>query len=283
MKSFNSSVMLFTASLLWCLSVHAELEEHYLPLDNSVEFREMLGHLLAQQDWAAEVGTDALKDLGADLYNKKLQGFIVEHNETHWTLSYLGKRGFSTGIYYQINITHEGPVLDSYQNHSASPVKLDDIQKSIHRAVKTAGDADKLLCSQTYNPVVLPLTLGDQSYLYTYLLAATNQQGITVMGGHHRFIISENGKKIVQHKAHTNSCLTMEQQEDSAAQVVTHFNDTIPNEIHIYMSYLYDTPLYVMITADQTLWKVLEGKITLVTDEQEDDTERPVAGDDPSN
>jgi hypothetical protein len=271
MNKPNLQVIIFTFfSLCFFFSseTSAQLEKEYTYLDNSLEFREFLGHKLSQQDWAAEQGTDAMMARGADLTNKKLKGFIVENNESHWTLSYIGKRKFSEGVYYQINISTDKIIQDSYKDYSDKPVKLTDWQKSIFRATKTAKEADLLLCSNTYNSVVLPLTLGETKYLYTYLLAASNKPNYTVLGGHHRFIINENGNKIIQHKAHTKSCLNGEMIESIESQVVSHLNDPTPNEFHIYMSYLYDMPFYVW-TPDGSLWKIHAGKITPV-DTQED-------------
>ncbi len=254
----------------------AQIKKEYSHLDNSIEFREFMGHKLAQQDWAAEVGTDALIALGANLKHKKLKGFIVENNETHWTLSYIGKRRFSEGIYYQINVTHQEIVKNSYKDYSDKPIKLTDWQKSIFRATETAMMTNILLCSNNYNPVVLPLSLGDTQYLFTYLLAASNQPDLVILGGHHRFIISQDGNKILQHKAHTKSCLSGEMIDSANSQVVTHLNDPIPNEIHIYISYLYEIPIYVW-TPDQSLWQVSEGKITAVDTEKSNSEQQPTS------
>jgi len=265
---FQSLLFTFIILMLcFTFESNAQLDNEYTHLDYSIEFREFLGHRLSQQDWAAEVGTDALLAAGANLKHKKLVGFIVENNETHWTLSYLGKRNFSQGIYYQIEVTTQGPVKQTFKDYSDKPVKLTDWQKSIFRASKTAMKTDLLLCSNNYNSVVLTLTLGETKYLYTYFLAASNKPNISIMGGHHRFILNADGKKILQHKAHTKSCLTSEIIGNSSALGVTHFNDTIPNELHIYMSYLYEMPVFVIIAEDESKWLVQEGKITAVDSE----------------
>ena len=244
-------------------------EDNLKPYIDSIQTNELLGHLLSQQDWAAEVGTDAIIRLGADLTNKKLKAFIVEKLENSWLLSFIGKRKFSNGIYYQIEVSLKGPIDTSYKNHE-KPINLTKYQKSLFKATQLAKKQEIMKCSSSYNNSAIPLIREDgTTHFYVYMLAATNDSTINIGGGHHRFLIDPNKNNIVEHFQHTNTCLNSTSNKDATSLVFTHFTSDVPNEFHIYMSYLNELPIYVLTMENKIIWKVFEGKIILIENPNE--------------
>ncbi|HHL32403.1 MAG TPA: hypothetical protein ENJ41_07430 [Oceanospirillales bacterium] len=214
------------------------------------------------------MGTDAIIRLGADLANPNLLAFITESNERSWILSFIGKRKKSQGLYYQIEITTDGPVDNSYISYK-KPKKLSKTQKQIFNATQLAKSQDYLRCSKQYNNAALFVTFGKKKYIYVYLIAASNVVGMDVAGGHHRFLIDPRKNKIIQHDPHTKSCLTSKLAADTKLTVVTHLTSKTPNEFHIYMSYLHNMPIYVKTTMNDKLWKVYNGKISIAQDDED--------------
>ena len=96
------------------------------------------------------------------------------------------------------------------------------------------------------------------------MLAATNDRTINIGGGHHRFLIDPNENNVVEHYQHTNSCLNSVSNKDYTSLVFTHITSETPNEFHIYMSYLYKLPIYVLTIKNEIIWKVFKGKITAI-------------------
>lgn len=236
------------------------------PYIQDIETNQQLGLLLSQQDWAAAVATDAIISLGADLSvsNKNLKAFIVENKEQSWLFSYIGKRGFTLGIYYQIEIDMNGPIDKTYK-YFKKPQKLTSQQKLIFNATQLAKKQNFKRCTSTYNNVALPHIAEDGKIdFYIYLLAATNNPDLNVGGGHHRFLIDPTKNKVIEHYSHSNDCLLSATDKGATSLVFTHMTSNVPNEFHIYMSYLYKIPVYVLTMNNGIIWKVYNGEINAI-------------------
>ncbi len=260
----------FKISILVCLiisfNVFAQVDKRLEPYLQTIEVNQQLGHLLSQQDWAAEVATDAIIRLGADLSisNKKLKAFIVERQEYTWVFSYIGKKGFSLGIYYQIEVDINGPIEETYHFYK-KPKKLTQHQKLIFKATQLAKKQEFKKCTSSYNNVAIHL-IGEKGKdnFYIYLLAATNNPNLNIGGGHHRFLIEPQKKEVKEHYSHSNDCLLSTTNKGATSLVFTHMTSDVPNEFHIYMSYLYKMPLYVLTVNNGIIWKVNKGKIEVI-------------------
>lgn len=255
--------------LVLCLMIvsavsYSQEDKRLLPYKAEISLNEVLGHLLSQQDWAAEVGTDAIIRLGADLTNKNLKEFIVEKMENNWMFSFVGKRRLSYGIYYQIEVSNKGPIDESYKAYS-KPIKLSKQQKRMFKATQLAKKQDFKRCSDNYNNATINLgNLDGTQTFFVYLLAATNDKTINIGGGHHRYLIDSKKNTVKKHYQHTNSCLNSITNEEATSLVFTHFTSETPNEFHIYMSYLYKMPIFVLTLDNEIIWRVLDGKIEAV-------------------
>ena len=60
------NILTITATLFLYLNAYSMPDERAAEYVETIEINQILGHFLSQQDWAAEVGTDALIRLGAD-------------------------------------------------------------------------------------------------------------------------------------------------------------------------------------------------------------------------
>ncbi len=266
MKKYFSYKISTLVCLIISFNVFAQVDKRLEPYLQTIEVNQQLGHSLTQQDWAAEVATDAIIRLGADLSisNKKLKAFIVERKEHSWVFSYIGKKGFSLGVFYQIEVDINGPIDETYHFYK-KPKKLTHLQKLIFKAVQLAKKQEFKKCTSSYNNVAIHLIgeKGEDSF-YIYLLAATNNTDLNIGGGHHRFLIDPKKKKVIEHYSHSNDCLQSTLNKDTTSLVFTHMTSDVPNEFHIYMSYLYKMPLYVLTINNGIIWKVNNGKIEVI-------------------
>jgi hypothetical protein len=104
--------------------------------------------------------------------------------------------------------------------------------------------------------VVLPgALLGERGHL-VYALAATIEPNEVVIGGHHRFLVSEDGNTVLKEQPLSKSCLTLERQGNIDWFTVSSLMP-FPNESHFFVSLLYRAPLYLAI--GRRLWEIDPG------------------------
>ena len=83
-------------------------------------------------------------------------------------------------------------------------------------------------------------------------------------GGHFRFEVVDG--KVVDHRAFTNSCLTMPLQSPEegapAGLMVSHILDETPTEIHVFSTYVAGLPIYVSTVSNDRVWviELIEGQ-----------------------
>ena len=231
----------------------------------SVAYAEIFGLELSRQDWAVEVATDRVRVLGADFSQSDL-GWIAERAESSWKVSYLSKKSGQPRVLFSIDVTAEGPQDSSYPGDSVGK-ELTESQLALVNARLTAvsylSNSDGLRCSENFNWVVIPFFDDDKRFFLVYLMASSSKAGLQVLGGHHKFKISQDGLNVVEHTPHTKACMTVEAPKESKAIVVTHLTSAAPNEFHVYMSYLYRMPVYVK-GPDEVIWAVEGHKLRIV-------------------
>ncbi len=231
----------------------------------TVAYAEVFGLELSRQDWAVEVATDRAKALGADLAQSDL-GWIAERFEDSWKVSYLSKKGGQPSILFSIDVTSKGPQDSSYPGDLVGK-ELTARQLALLNARLTAttyvSNSEILRCTKNFNWVVIPFTDDEKEYFWVYLTAASDQAGVQVLGGHHKFKVSGDGLGVLEYHPHTKACMTVEAKNDSKAIMVTHLTSAAPNEFHVYMSYLYRMPVYVK-GPDNAIWAVEGHKLRIV-------------------
>jgi len=135
-------------------------------------------------------------------------------------------------------------------------------QSVILRARRTAHESAEFVPkTDRYNEVVLPAQLyGHGDGWLVYLLAASLDSNVMMLGGHYRFIVSADGGEVESARELTKSLLAMPKMENSAAAVVSHVLDPVPIETHVWASLLYEQPLFV--TTSTGLYEVDRGRIS---------------------
>jgi hypothetical protein len=150
----------------------------------------------------------------------------------------------------------------------AEPPPLSERNAAQLHAIATASQHPSFEpTSERYNQVVIPTA---ESRWAVYLIAATTDPNLVMLGRHYRFLISADGGSVVEWRAFSKTALALElhpagMPEDASleALVVTHLLDPIPTELHVWAALNYRTKLGVVIGSG-TVWMIdVDGSITL--------------------
>lgn len=242
-----------------------------LPIPNeqrpSVNRAQRLGRLLFEHDSVGSRATDAVYRKVHTL-DSRVRGWLTLRTGDNWIVPFLTDDDGAIGVLYRVQFrdsmdsSPEVQVLDS-------PQPVDDTAIRMFSARETAKSQAVQFCSKTYNAVVLPATEFGRDGWLVYLLAATTEPAVMVSGGHHRFVISPDGKTVIEHFQFTKACLTMpvpraRAGERVAGAMVTHLTSQTPTEVHVFLSLLHQIPLYVGVVEPRALWEVKGPHIELI-------------------
>lgn len=109
--------------------------------------------------------------------------------------------------------------------------------------------------SQVVSTVLMPQRNGQ---IVVYVLAATSQPNIAVLGRHYRVEVAEDGAEVVRVTALSKDELELPTRDDSGqrlpALTITEGDVEHPTETHVFASRLANVPIYV--TTGRGRWKV---------------------------
>lgn len=219
-----------------------------------VEREERHGRLIHAKDSAAAFATDvAINQLTAD---GRSRGWIVVPNGNGWLVRFMTA---DAKAMIDVDVTPGQPAgITAFDPPRTVPAD----QAAMFRARQTAARQDFRACSTKYNSVVLPLEAGGWM---VYLLATASEPGKVVIGGHHRFEISRDGRTVISAEPLSFTCLETgnnsgPKAERLVARYVTHLVTSTPIAIHVFLSLLHDAE-FLVGTPDNHLWAVANGTI----------------------
>lgn len=224
---------------------------------------EAVGNALFARDRATSLATDRLVESNGRLPDT-LRGWVVLPTNDGWRVVFVQEEGgtYCSRLSVLVDENGAGPLR---QSESCEPLASD--QRAMFLARQTALSALRTHCSEAYNTVVLPYE-GREAAWAVYLLAATQEAGKVIVGGHVRVLVRQGGLEVVDYQQLSNACLTLELPSPDAgkpvALVVTHALDDHPIETHVFLSLLHKVKLYVMTAS--AMWSVDKGKIRLLMD-----------------
>lgn len=256
--NFRFSLLLlampFTASAALVVS-----EETQEALDRAYE----VGSLMFEHDRAAYRVTDALAALGK-LEDAKFQGWITEPTDEGIVVTFVGIHddgrvlGHHRGVLHGVEMTVGA--IESYEE----PIELNTEQASRFRARQAAVAAEFVACSDSYNTVVLPNEQDGKATWLVYMVPASTDPEVTLIGGFHRFRVDAASGEILEQRAFTNSCLRVQSAENVEALTLTHLLDPIPTEVHVFIVHALQKPMYLMTTQNRRIWFIGDKDIQLV-------------------
>ncbi len=221
---------------------------------------ERLGTAIYRQDRAAWLATDALVEKVPDLAGAGVKGWIVVEGADGERVRFLRDIGKGLEVGYDIVIDAKGagPVVEPADR------ALTDEERVSFTARQTAVANLPGVCRAGYNTAMVKDPDGDGWLVW--LLAPSPATNAVPVGGHFRFTISQDGRKVERIDALSASCLVVERKPRTkdgmaVAMFATHIVSPQPVETHVFLSLLYRTPI-VVGTSDKKLWMVADGKVT---------------------
>jgi hypothetical protein len=261
-------------------SIETTLEERSLPipeqLREKVSLSEELGGELYINDKMAAIGTDVMLENVNDSQKESIRGYIVsrEGNEQgqptgSWLVEFFVDET-EPKIGYMVHIKPPptaGRATTQFEVVNP-PRKPTDVELIVFRSIRTALAAVPDRPNQVVNPVVMPAHAIGEEGLLVYLLAATKQDNVVVMGKHYRVLVSNDGQKANKVEPLTKTVLETQLTSPKPGTKpvflwVTHLLSEYPLETHVFISRLHHLPLFV--TTKEYTWCIYEGKIKLVS------------------
>jgi hypothetical protein len=213
--------------------------------DRPLTETERLGRDLYRYDTAAWVATDAAMPI---LRETGTTGWIVVPIETGLLTRFVNPCDAGVCAVAEVRLDADGrkPAVDRVE----PPLVLSAEQRAMWAAREVAIAAMTGACSETYNPVILPDEHGGERVWRVYLLAATTDPDVIVVGGHHRIVVSGDGRTVIENTPLSRSCLTLRMPRDGMAiPVVSHVLGPEPIETHVFLQLSLDRMLFVSTEA----------------------------------
>jgi hypothetical protein len=225
--------------------------------DDDLRQIESKGYDIYTHDFMAATATNVVSV--ERLQNSSARGWIVVKDADNWKVRFVGEceESVCSSFDVAINLEEKSSRLTEFE----VPEIIPDEQVAQWKARQLAIGSDVQRCSETYNTVVLEDQDGTEPVWVVYLLAATRDPNIVVLGGHHRITVSADGTRVIRNEPLTRSCLQLARSPDSAALMVTNSISQEPLETHVFSSLLYQIPLYV--DTELGVFKVEGNQITL--------------------
>lgn len=215
-----------------------------------------LGRAIYLQDVAAARATDAMLAMTEGQPDPHVRGWVTLETNWGYRVQFVAPSDAGLLVLYEVDVPRWGGKVRTRTLRPPEPASTEaELQFRAREAVLKWGFRS---CSRTYNTVVLPGELLGQRGHLVYALAATTDPGKLVIGGHHRFLVSEDGTTVLAELPLSKDCMTLERREDAVGITVSSLVQPVPNEGHYFVSLLYGMPLHV--SAGGRLWSVDPGK-----------------------
>jgi len=261
-KETRTNSVLALALMTFITSTCAIADETVPPIRQfEIATVEQLGHEIFEQDQLAWKATDILRSQQTDseLKVKKLHGWIVDTFPDRSVVRFVHET--EHGNEALCDVAFSGGAAKSCDIPADRGLTQDE--QARYAATQLAASSVVRPCSEHYNFVVLhdPETDG----WLAYALAATTQPGAVVYGGHYRFTISKDGKKLLRSDALSRGCLINPPPDPSKGKEVAMFFiqlvSNVPVETAVWLNLQHKMTI-ILGTPDRKLWQIADGHIT---------------------
>ena len=232
--------------------------------DARIAFIEQRGREIFGRDMAAWLATDSLTATNEDLDALGVRGWVtvplpvdgLTQDEMGVPLYQVSFFSGDEGNYRKVfmvavmgaQVISQAAFFDPVERPELS---ADEIAAVSARQAAIGSRADLVMCSSSINTVVIPTDDGHD----VYLLGAETEPGRVLMGGHYLVRVGKDGELSTPERF-TNSCVTVQKQENALAIFTTDVLHDTPTEIHVFKALSHDIQIYVSTTANNTTWNV---------------------------
>lgn len=223
------------------------------------------GQLLRRLDVAAWTSSDALVDL------KAFEG--IDGRAAGWLTVLLGDGSVDISYFRRIGDTADAVATAHFD---AQTLTITDAARLKTPRPASAAELAQLdarsLAIRSANPLCTPpnTVIYESSYdgapeITVFVLSSWTNDA-SALGGHHRYRMSSDGKRIVEHFKQTNACLNLVPAElaGNIASPITHGTSPTPTSIHAFLSRQSPRPLYVLTVQNGIFWTVDQGMIRIL-------------------
>lgn len=221
---------------------------------------------LFDYDRAAWVASDALMAELKDMPRGKPGGWVVTAAaDNTLEVSFVADDGGRYYRFYVATVRDHRVIKTAFTKGADEALTADQLAMIAARNAAVMAVAPVCVDSP-YNTVVLPSST-IRGANDVYLLTPQLDAAIYPVGGHTRVTVGDDGGIIAKH-AFLNTCLTFGGEKDIPADVtdrvavVSHVNDPLPTEIHVFVSIWMQGPMVVVIPETEKAWMVAGTEIT---------------------
>jgi hypothetical protein len=208
-------------------------------LVDPVERATRLGREIYAQDQVSARATDLLLARIPDSRKKPGVGWVTVPGPW-WKVLFLTGEGEALRVMYEANFPRDEPPASSQPTLQAPepPRPLEPDEAIRWKALQTVLRSRPGTCKGPLNPVILPASaIGREGWL-VYLLAATTDPNVQILGGHQRYLVSPDGAQIVE-RVDLSQCITgqtLPPKAKAAVQVLTTPFFEVPHEGHVFVA-----------------------------------------------
>lgn len=261
MSTIRNFLIIATGLCTLAVSAEEPLPQELPPDQETAALKaaETTGLIIYRHDHAAAVATDAAFLLPQFKKDARVRGWITEEQPDRILVTFIDQ---SPAALYRVSVSRDG--IAGPANALETPATLTPFEAGAANARAAAMASEFQSCSERYNTVVLPLPRSDapENSWVVYLIPGTKKANVVPLGGMYRLEI--NGSNVISMRGFTRSCISLQNDSEAVALMVSHLLDPIPTEAHVFWSTWAKKPLYISTPPNGTVWAVEGGEIRLV-------------------
>lgn len=232
-----------------------------------VMLAEVIGRQIWLHDLAAWHTTDALREAHAfDRIPGDGRGWLTFQRDNAIDVRYFAEQDGATRAFAKATLQFDPPGVIGVAR-LATPEPMSERETRLMHAKTLVLEArDYFLCNDKAPPntAVFEFDEDGRKELLVFVMTAWSE-GDPPLGGYHMFRVSEDGSRILDHYSQTKQCLASTSAPANAvAAGVTHVTSATPTMFHVFVGLEMHKPLYVGTSQNGLLWKVENGRISLV-------------------
>lgn len=221
---------------------------------------EELGRTIYVLDNAAARATDLAFAEGADLRAPDMRGWVTDTSSSGVLVRFIRQVGGRFEAAYDIKVDETGRATTF--TRPANPRLMPEQATQFAARQLALTQANTLLCPGPY--VTVTFRDPGASNWRVYLLAATTDPNVRLIGGHRRVLVSADGKRILSSENLSLTCFTPRLEPHAGYRpvfgMVTELLSPTPVETHVFANLLYREPI-IVLTRDRRPWGVENGRI----------------------
>jgi hypothetical protein len=211
-----------------------------------IERIEAQGRILYRKDAFAARATDLLLENVDLAAYPHFVGWVGYDRGSEFVVSFYERADEQVSLVGDVVFSSDGSAELELGPHRA----LTDREVSMVDARMAALEVGRTSCSDRFNTVIMPSEPNESSWT-VYVLAATTQPGLILVGGHSRVLIDKQSSEVLEVEPLSKSCLKLGTTKgrtnlpEGSILVFTHLVSPLPIPVYPYLSLLHGEAMAV--------------------------------------